>query len=177
MVGSKKLQKVLGDAPVAAASRTAAPPPVPDGTITLENLIVPYAQAYPLRDFLLLAGFGMRTALRYQRPFSVIDIALANAEALRKEVGNKTANEAFRAVVELVVQLLRSCDLVAAQDDRVVIALPETKAAKAGIILWRLKNQVTHTIQQRIHLECRVTQGTKGLELIKSLGARLRDLD
>lgn len=119
----------------------------------------------------------MRTAMRYQRPFSVIDITLANAAALRKEAGNKAANEAFRAVVELVVQMLRSCDLVAAQDNRVVVALPETKAAKAGIILWRLKNQVTQTIQQRIHLECRVTQGTKGLELIKSLGARLRDLD
>ena len=40
--------------------------------LRLEDMLKPYEQAYSARDFLLLVDTGLKTAIRYKRPFSVL---------------------------------------------------------------------------------------------------------
>ena len=64
----------------------------------LERFLEPYSQAYPTRDFLMLVGHGLRSAIRYKRPFSVISIRVANSGELRRELGAKATSEIFASL-------------------------------------------------------------------------------
>ena len=135
----------------------------------LDRLLEPYSQAYPTRDFLMLVGHGLRSAIRYQRPFSVISIRIANAADLRGNIGAKATSATFASLLALIVDALRTCDSVTAKGDQIMLGLPETKAAQAGVVMWRLKKQVKDTIAANLRLECRVSMGPNGLELLKTL--------
>ena len=137
--------------------------------VRLEEILKPFSQAYSARDFVMLVDHGLKSAVRYKRPFSMIDIRLANADELRGSLGSNNASEAFATLVGIIVDMLRTSDLVAARSNRIVLALPETKTTQAGVIMWRLKTRVTNAIRVRLHLECKVTQGEKGLDLLRSL--------
>ncbi|MSO54606.1 MAG: hypothetical protein EXQ90_05695 [Rhodospirillales bacterium] len=121
------------------------------------------------RDFLLLVDHVMRTAIRYKRPFSVIDMELSNADELRQSSGIDKVNRYFETLVSLVSGMLRNCDLVSANSKHVVMALPETKANQAGVIMFRMKRRITKALALPLTLECRVSQGDRGLALIKVL--------
>ena len=138
----------------------------------LERFLEPYSQAYPTRDFLMLVGHGLRSAIRYKRPFSVISIRVANSGELRRKLGAKATSEILASLVALIVDALRTSDSVTAKGDQIMLGLPETKAAHAGVIMWRLKKQVKITIAANLRLECRVTMGANGLELLKTLDGK-----
>ena len=138
----------------------------------LERLLHPYSQAYPTHDFLMIVGHGLPSAIRYQRPFNVISIRVANSADLRRNLGAKATSEIFASLVALIVGALRTRDSVAAKDDQIMLDLPETKTAHAGVIMWPLKNQVKNTIAANRRLECRVTMGANSLELLKTLDGK-----
>ena len=73
-------------------------------------------------------------------------------------------------MLQIIVDELRTCDLVTASSNQILAALPETKATQAGVIMLRLKAQIIQTIKVRLHLECTVAQGERGLSLLKTLG-------
>lgn len=154
---SEKLRGLLGG-PRAAAAGAKDVPTAASGSQTLDP-----------RDFLLLVDHAMRTAIRYKRPFSVIDMELANADELRRSNGPDKVGRDFETLVSLVSGMLRSCDLVSKNSRHVVMALPETKANQAGVIMFRMKKRITKALALPLNLECRVSQGDKGLTLIKVL--------
>ena len=121
------------------------------------------------RDFLLVVDHGMRTAIRYKRPFSIIDMELSNADELRASSGVDKVRRDFETLVTLVSGMLRNCDIVSANSKHVVMALPETRANQAGVIMYRMQKRITKALALPLHLECRVSQGDKGLALIKAL--------
>ncbi len=138
--------------------------------LRLEDMLKPYEQACSARDFLLMVDNGLKIAIRYKRSYSVLSIVLANAEELRSTHGPKAASEAFSSLLQIIVDELRTCDLVTASSNQILAALPETKATQAGVIMLRLKAQIIQTIKVRLHLECTVAQGERGLSLLKTLG-------
>lgn len=131
--------------------------------LRLEYMLKPYEQAFSARDFLLVVDNSLKIAIRYKRPYSVLNIVLANADELRSKHGPKAASEAFSSLVKIIVDQLRTCDLVTARDNQILAALPETKATQAGAIMLRLKNQIIQAIKMRLHMECTVAQGERGL--------------
>ena len=131
--------------------------------LRFEDMLKPYEQACSARDFLLMVNNGLKTAIRYERPYSVLNIVLANAEELRAMHGPRAASDAFSSLLKIVVDELRTCDLVTAHDNQILAALPETKATRAGVIMLLLKNQIIQTIKMRLHMECAVAQGERGL--------------
>ena len=135
----------------------------------LEDMLKPYEQAHSARDFLLLVDNGLKTAIRYKRPYSVLNINLANAEELRTAYGPKAAAEASASLLRIIVDMLRTSDLVTARANQILIALPETKATQAGVIMLRLKNLIIQAIKMRLHMECAVAQGERGLKLLEAL--------
>jgi hypothetical protein len=99
----------------------------------------------------------------------VLNITLANANELRSKHGPKAASEAFSNLLEIIIDQLRTCDLVMARENQIMAALPETKATQAGAIMLRLKKRIVQTIKMRLHMECTVAQGERGLKLLKTL--------
>ena len=137
--------------------------------LRLEDMLKPYEQAYSARDFLLLVDTGLKTAIRYKWPFSVLNITLANVEELRSTHGPKAAGETFSSLLKIIVDQLRTCDLVTARANQILVALPETKATQSGVIMLRLKQQIIQTIKMRLHMECTVAQGERGLKQLEAL--------
>ena len=86
--------------------------------LRLEDMLKPYEQACSARDFLLMVDNGLKTAIRYKRPYSVLNIVLANAEELRSTHGPKAASEAISSLLKIIVDELRTCDLVTARKTR-----------------------------------------------------------
>ena len=137
--------------------------------IRLEDVLKAYAQAHSARDFTLIVTHGMRCAARYKRPYGVMELHLVNADEIRQALGPKRVAEVFGELIKILTDMLRTTDLVAARSNRIFVALPETKATQDGVIMWRLKNQVTQGIKARLHLECKVSDGEKGLALLQNL--------
>jgi hypothetical protein len=137
--------------------------------LRLEDMLKPYEQACSARDFLMLVDNGLKTAIRYERPYSVLNITLANVEELRSAHGPKAASETFSSLLGIIVDTLRTCDLVTARANQILVALPETKATQAGVIMLRLKKDIVQTIKVRLHMECTVAQGERGLKLLETL--------
>ncbi len=82
----------------------------------LEDMLKPYEQACSARDFLLIVDNSLKIAVRYKRPYSVLNITLANADELRSKHGPKAASEAFSNLLEIIIDQLRTCDLVMARE-------------------------------------------------------------
>ena len=138
-----------------------------------ENSSKLISQAHPVSDFLLLAEHGLKTAIRHERPFSVLDVVLARTKDVSGDEDMDVTSDAFATLSKIVIEKLRACDLVTTSANRIVVGLPETKAAKASVILWRFKEEFRQSIKAQLTLECKVAQDKKALQLLEVLGSRL----
>ena len=134
-----------------------------------DDLSRPVPRAHAVGEFLLLAEHGLKTAIRHERPFSVLDVVLANTNEVSGDEDMDVTGDAFAILTKIVIEKLRACDLVTTSANRIVVALPETKAAKAGVILWRFKEEFRQSIKAHLTLECKVAQDKKALQLLEVL--------
>ena len=147
-----------------------------DGYRALQTLRLPHVhfaqlmerldQALPLRDFLLLADHGLRSAIRYDRPWSICVIDVPGAGKIREELGRHAAHVVFSKLVELIKGATRNTDFLASKDDTIFVGTPETSAENARLLLDRLQTQARETLSQSLELECQALEGEEGRELL-----------
>ncbi len=133
------------------------------------ELLAPQLRTYPLRDFVLLTRESLRVAARYDRPFSMMSVAVTNREALGSEHGAARTAAAFRLMVDVFAESVREADLVAVgADQTVLIALPETSAEHGRAVARRFEDAVTNIVDLPIALHIRVEEGEAAVDLVEA---------
>jgi len=95
-----------------------------------------HGRAFSPHEFSLLAGEALRVACRYERPFALARLTVANIDQLRRELGPVTVDSSFRLAIDAAVGLLRDSDFVTADGPAsMLIGFPETSAAVAAKVL------------------------------------------
>jgi hypothetical protein len=142
-----------------------------DGLTTLREGRLPRLQISPLiadrarmfspTEFRLLAAQGLRIAHRYDHPFTVARLSLANVEALRAEFGPLKLDLAFRIAVDAIVQSVRETDFASPDGaTSLVIAFPETSARDVSTnVVDRLRNLMMGTIAAPFELSADILTG------------------
>lgn len=125
-------------------------------------------RAFSLREFRLLATESMRVARRYEKPFTVARLSLANVDALRSELGPMRTDLAFRLAVDAIVEALREADFVGADGATACyVGFPETPAKDVSAnVVERVRGVIRKTIAAPIELAANVAEGDAVAELL-----------
>jgi GGDEF domain-containing protein len=115
------------------------------------------------QEFQLLATESLRISRRYERPFAVARLSLANVDDLRSELGPLRMDLAFRIAVDAIVEALREADFVGADSaTSVMIGFPETPADQVEMnVVERVRAVIRKTIA--VPLELAAHRGRCGL--------------
>lgn len=134
-------------------------------------LLSPLPRTYPLRDFVLLVREGIKVAQRYERPFSMMSITVANRGALDREYGVAQTAAAFRAMIDIFAANMREVDFMSAnRSQSAVVAMPETPESNAEALATRLRKTVAESIELPIELLVRVASGDAAASMLEDLG-------
>lgn len=117
-----------------------------------ERLLEAYRQTRPLREFVALVEHDLDTAARYKRPFALVIVQVENIDELRATLGTRETSRVFAGLVERIVEILRETDLVAARQDEIFLAMPETPPENSAIALERLRDSVADSIEAGVRL-------------------------
>ena len=122
----------------------------------------------PLRgEFNLLAAEALRVARRYERPFALARLTVANIDQLRRELGPVAVDSAFRLAIDASVGLLRDSDFVAPDGPAsMLIGFPETSAALAAKVLERVKKQVATVVAAPLEIAVTTAEGERAAALL-----------
>ena len=123
-------------------------------------------QALPLKDFVLLADHGLRSAIRYDRPWSICVIDVPGASKIREDLGRHAAHIVFSKLVELIKGATRNTDFLTARDDTILVGTPETSADNARQLLDRLQVGAHEKLSQSLELRCEAFEGEAGRDLL-----------
>lgn len=121
-----------------------------------ERLLEAYRQTRPLREFVALVEHDLDTATHYKRPFALVIVQVENIDELRATLGTRETSRVFAGLVERIVEILRETDLVAARQDEIFLAMPETAPDNSAIALDRLRDSVAESIQAGVRLAFQV---------------------
>jgi two-component system cell cycle response regulator len=99
--------------------------------------------AYNLAYFVDYAGKEFYKARRYGRAFSLVVLAVDNAEALRRSAGRDLWRRAVRDLVAAVTRVVRDADILArVSEGEYYVLLPETDAFGALMFLRRAAEEI-----------------------------------
>lgn len=126
-------------------------------------------QALTLRDFLFLADHDLRTSGRYGRPWSLCHIDVTGAQTLREGLGRHAANVVFSKLVELIQGATRNSDYLTSKGDAILIAMPETCAENARLVVDRLIGEARATLSKSLGIDYVVHEGEGARELLGAI--------
>ena len=141
-----------------------------DGLMSLRDGCLPRLEIGPLldgrkrvfsrREFELLVTEGTRITERYQRPFTVARLTVANAASLHHEHGPAYMRLAVRHAIDTILEMVRETDFIAADGAAsVLIGFPETPAEEVGLITERVAKKIGDTISTPIELSAEIVKG------------------
>jgi hypothetical protein len=126
-----------------------------------------YGRAFSPREFSLLAAEALRVARRYERPFALARLSVANIDKLRRELGPVAVASALRLAIDASVGLLRDSDFVAPDGpSSMLIGFPETSAADAAKVLDRVKNEVAALVAAPLEIAVTTAEGEPASALL-----------
>ena len=119
-----------------------------------------HGRAFSPREFSLLSAEALRVARRYERPFALARLTVANIDELRRDLGPVAVDNAFRLAIDASVGLLRDSDFVAPDGPAsMLIGFPETSAASAAKILDRVKKEVAVVVAAPLEITVTIAEG------------------
>ena len=126
-----------------------------------------YGRAFSPREFNLLAAEALRVARRYERPFALARLTVANIDQLRRELGPVVVDSAFRLAIDASVGLLRDSDFVTPDGPAsMLIGFPETSAALAAKVLDRVKKEVAIVVAAPLEIAVTTAEGERAAALL-----------
>jgi GGDEF domain-containing protein len=125
-------------------------------------------RAFSFQEFRLLATESLRVSRRYERPFTLARLSLANVDDLRSELGPLRMDLAFRIAVDAIVEALREADFVGADGaTSVMIGFPETPADHVKMnVVERVRGVIRKTIAVPLELAADITEGDAAFDLL-----------
>ncbi|WEX09060.1 hypothetical protein [Chelativorans sp. AA-79] len=145
-----------------------------DGLSALRASALPHADSAEvrngcsLRDFRLILGHSLSVAQQHRRPITAWRLTI-DADGLAKQVGRRGAVEVCQLMRELVVENMRSGDVVAGLPAGIVACLSETDAASAEAELERIRGAIARTIQPHLEINIEIFENER-------IGVLLQDL-
>jgi hypothetical protein len=126
-----------------------------------------YGRAFSPREFNLLAAEALRVARRYERPFALARLTVANIDQMRRELGPVAVDSAFRLAIDASVGLLRDSDFVAPDGPAsMLIGFPETSGAVAAKVLDRIKKHVAVVVAAPLEIAVTTAEGEHASALL-----------
>jgi len=106
-------------------------------------------------------------ARRYDRPFALARLTVANIDELRRELGPVAVDSAFRLAIDASVGLLRDSDFMAPDGPAsMLIGFPETSAALAAKVLDRVKKEVAVVVAAPLEIAVTTAEGEHASALL-----------
>lgn len=106
-------------------------------------------RTYSDKEFALVVREQVMVARRYDRPFTLGRIAVADSETVRGLIGSAAHSQALQLFTGIIVENLRATDFVSAQQgDLLSIAMPETNPAEAEAVLARIADKAKSALAQ-----------------------------
>jgi len=119
----------------------------------IEDHLDGYFRAFSPREFKLLVNEGVHVARRYSRPFTVGQLSLANVDRLREEHGIIAVDNAFRLMVDVLIESLRESDFIGSEGgESILIGFPETSRKDAVLLLDRISEKIKKVMPIPIEL-------------------------
>ena len=115
------------------------------------------------RDLALMIDFADRVHRRYERPFSIVTISFLVADDSR-------SIEQLRAesmVWDIIRGTLRESDFIAALERQLVLLLPETPHAGAGIVVDRINKRLAEATAKAPHIRAEILTDDKVPALVE----------
>lgn len=135
--------------------------------LNIAPLLERYGRAFSPREFGLLAAEALRVARRYERPFALARLTVANIDQLRRELGPVAVDSAFRLAIDASVGLLRDSDFVTPDGPAsMLIGFPETSAALAAKVLDRVKKEVAVVVAAPLEIAVTTAEGERASALL-----------
>jgi hypothetical protein len=126
-----------------------------------------YGRAFSPHEFGLLAAEALRVARRYERPFALARLTVANIDQLRRELGPVAVDSAFRLAIDASVGLLRDSDFVTPNGPAsMLIGFPETSGALAAKVLDRVKKEVAVVVAAPLEIAVTIAEGERASALL-----------
>ena len=106
-------------------------------------------------------------ARRYERPFALARLTVANIDQLRRELGPVVVDSAFWLAIDASVGLLRDSDFVTPTVPHPCSsASPETSAALAAKVLDRVKKEVAVVVAAPLEIAVTTAEGEHAAALL-----------
>jgi hypothetical protein len=135
--------------------------------LNIAPLLERYGRAFSPREFSLLAAEALRVARRYERPFALARLTVANLDQLRQELGPMAVDSAFRLAIDASVGLLRDSDFVTPDGPAsMLIGFPETSAVLAAKVLDRVKKEVAVVVAAPLEIAVTTAEGERASALL-----------
>ncbi|MBV8132926.1 MAG: hypothetical protein JO282_10520 [Alphaproteobacteria bacterium] len=135
--------------------------------LEIAPLLKGHGRAFSPVEFGLLAGEALRVARRYDRPFALARLTVANIDQLRRELGPVAVDGAFRLAIDTSVGLLRDSDFVTPDGPAsMLIGFPETSAALAAKVLDRVKKEVAVVVAAPLEIAVTTAEGEHASTLL-----------
>jgi len=141
--------------------------------IDFNNILKSFLNIYSLPFFEKYLQLEMQRALRYKRPFSLINLRIANLAAIDKTVSLKDKSNLIKEIEKIFGTYLRNTDLISftAEGDLYLLLLEcDDSRAEAIIqrILKRSKEVLSIPLEFKYHITC-VPDQTKDIENVQQL--------
>jgi len=134
-----------------------------------------FPRTFTLKAFDLLVREQALVAQRYDRPMTVGRIRIGNLTALRQQQdpsGSSPGSSTIRLFSQILVEALRETDFVAVpRDGLILVAMPETDTAQAGIVFDRIRAAAARHLATAVTLDCEALPAARSTELLDALAS------
>jgi GGDEF domain-containing protein len=126
---------------------------------TLSDVLKSFLNIYHYEFFCKYLQMEVKRSLRYQHPFSLIRLAIANAQDLEASLGLKGKLELVREIETILGSSIRETDMISfAPDGDMVILLLDCDKARAEMVLKRIlaksKEVLAAPLTYKYHITC-----------------------
>lgn len=132
------------------ADREVEDPRLSDEELELRALLDLTSCTYDFKTFYRRLNYELRRAKRYQRPLSLILVAVDQYEALSLKIGPAAKEAAVQAAARLLLGSIRDVDIAGrCREDTFGVILPETGGPGAEIAAERIRTKMeAHQLQR-----------------------------
>ena len=152
---------------------------LPDALTTLQSGILPYRAlasfihqipgAVSVNEFTAVLASMIRICGRYKRSMAAAMLVIENLSELRIQLGSQGVNTLFRLCGEMIAQIVRHADVVAANQDRLFLLMPETSPNHAHTAFKRIHDTLKQQTSHPMDIEFRLFDQTNADELLEHL--------
>lgn len=136
---------------------------------SLQSMLSQTVGICPTTEFASSAAYLSKIAERFSRPLSALILQINNFDELRNNFGVSNLASAFMLLGEVVSQIVRSTDLVAAKGQCIYLLLPETSFDNLDIVTQRLQEETTRHISLPLDLSIKRYQTETITELLRDI--------